>query len=146
MRELRDVQSPAQRAVAWQVGTWHGEEEGRFSEEIWTRQRGDALMGAFRMLVHDKPVLYEFIRLVPSNDSAVMEITHFTGAGVQWPNQPVVFRSIEIGDHRIVYEQDGVPGKTLVYELIGSRTMRVTLNDPEDKAPSVYEFERVKGE
>lgn len=136
----------------WMVGSWRGQgavgsyaSDAWSTQEVWTQVLAGELIGMFRMVYFAEPRVYEFMRLKTSPEGPlVMEITHFNGDGTIWPNQPVVFHSIEIGDDRIAYEQDGVPGKTLIYEQTGKNTMRITLNDPEDAAPSVFEFRRAK--
>lgn len=126
----------------WVAGHWiDAMATGRY-EEGWFGENGGAMVGAFRLIGSRGPIVYEFIRQVESDGRLVMEITHFNGDGTQWPNQPVVFRSTSIAPDKVVYEQDGVPGKVLTYEHTGKDTMRVTLADPGDAKPMVFEFRR----
>lgn len=140
--DRRAVMTDDAPAFHWVGGRWEDASgEGRF-EEWWMDERGLAMVGTFRLIGGRGPIVYEFMRVSSRDGRLVMEITHFDGGGRVWPNQPVVFRSTEIGADRIVFAQDGVAEKTLVYERTGKETMRVTLSDPADAAPSVFEFRR----
>ena len=126
----------------WVAGHWIDEKATGRYEEGWFGEKGGAMVGVFRLIGSKGPIVYEFIRQVEADGRLVMEITHFNGDGTQWPNQPVVFRSTSIETGKIVYEQDGVPGKVLTYEHTGKDTMRVTLVDPADARPMVFVFRR----
>jgi hypothetical protein len=146
----REAASPPPASTAavpsfhWVAGQWiDAAGTGRF-EEHWMAERGDAMIGVFRLIGRRGPIVYEFIRVAEADARVVMEITHFNGDGTVWPNQPVVFRSTALEDDRIVFAQDGVPDKVLTYERTGSDTMRVTLADPADAQPAVFEFRRVE--
>ncbi len=128
----------------WVAGHWEDASgDGRF-EEGWFGENGGAMVGVFRLIGKRGPIVYEFMRLTGTDGRLVMEITHFNGDGTRWPDQPVVFRSTVVRNERIEFALDGMANKTLVYERAGTDTMRVTLNDPEDAAPSVFEFRRKK--
>ena len=131
-------------AFHWVAGHWEDASGAHRFEEGWFAERGGAMVGAFQLIGKRGPMVYEFMRIASADDRIVMEITHFNGDGTQWPNQPVVFRSTDVRDDRIVLAQDGVPDKVLTYHRTGKDTMRVTLADPDDAAPSIFEFRRAK--
>ena len=131
-------------AFHWVAGHWEDASGAHRFEEGWFAERGGAMVGTFQLIGKRGPMVYEFMRVASADDRIEMQITHFGGDGTQWPNQPVVFRSTSVSDGRIVLAQDGVPDKVLTYERTGADTMRVTLADPDDAKPSIFEFRRAR--
>jgi len=70
--------------VAWLAGGWLGTGLGGVSEEVWSKPQGGIMMGAYRLIVKDKPVFYEMMWLTEMEGTLVLKLKHFHPNFVGW--------------------------------------------------------------
>jgi hypothetical protein len=95
--------------LAFLSGTWRGEHNGDFIEEVWSEAQGNAapaMMGMFRWLsAEGRPRMYEMLTISRENDETILRLRHFTSAMVAWEEKdaPVVLRLTESTRGRAVF-------------------------------------------
>lgn len=84
-------------AVGWMAGSWTGEMDGGIFEEHWMKPAGGSMVGMGRLVVKDKTVLIEFIKITETKDGLVMGVT---------PNgrTEVLFPCVKAGKDEAVFE------------------------------------------
>lgn len=101
-------------AFEFLVGTWRGEFNGEFVEEIWSAPHGNAMMGMFRWLNADKlSRMYELLTISREGDQTFLRLRHFTRAMHAWEemDKPVEMRLAEQTDGRAVFTIIGDEGR-----------------------------------
>ncbi|HRP63167.1 MAG TPA: DUF6265 family protein [Phycisphaerales bacterium] len=77
------------------TGTWQGEMNGEFVEEVWSQAEGGAMMGMFRWLhASGTPRMYELLTITRQGDDVYLRLRHFNAAMVAWEEKdaPVVLK------------------------------------------------------
>lgn len=80
---------------AFLTGTWQGEMNGEFVEEVWSEAQGGAMMGMFRWLhASGTPRMYELLTINRQGDDVFLRLRHFNAAMVAWEEKdaPVVLK------------------------------------------------------
>lgn len=108
--------------VAWLAGNWLGTGLGGVSEEIWSRPQGGVMMGAYRLIVKDKPVFYEMMMLTEKEGSLALRIKHFDPSFVGWEekDKSVDFKFVSKDGKRIYFSG-------LTFELVDSKNLKIYL-------------------
>lgn len=57
--------------LAWLAGTWCGDDDGTWNEEVWLAPRGGSLVGAHRDTRGDALRGFEYFRIVEDGDALV---------------------------------------------------------------------------
>lgn len=77
------------------TGTWQGEMNGEFVEEVWSQAQDGAMMGMFRWLhTSGTPRMYELLTITRQGDDVYLRLRHFNAAMVAWEEKdtPVVLK------------------------------------------------------
>lgn len=82
--------------LAWLAGRWEGEGLGGTMDEVWSEPVGGAMVGYFRLVRDGKPVFYEILTLLESENSVEMRLKHVNPDMTGWEekNGYVTFRLV----------------------------------------------------
>ncbi len=105
--------------LAFLAGTWRGEMDGEFVEEIWSEPapgKGETMMGMFRWLnAEGRPRMYEMLTLSHEEGETLLRLRHHTSKMVAWEEKetPVTLRLVEATHEpqRAVFETVAVDGR-----------------------------------
>jgi hypothetical protein len=70
--------------MSWLTGVWRGSGLGAYHEETWSVPRADVMMGMYRMIRDEVPVLFEFLLLRQTERSLVLQLKHFDSKFSGW--------------------------------------------------------------
>jgi hypothetical protein len=70
--------------AAWLIGRWQGEGFGGRLEEIWAAPAGRQMIGLFRLVKDDLPVLYELMLIEEFGGGLRYRVKHFNPDFVGW--------------------------------------------------------------
>ncbi len=130
--------------LAWIAGDWVGHEGDSFIQEQWSVPEGPNMIGMFRLIQAGKVGFYEFMTITRDSSATVLRIKHFDPGLVGWEEKAdsVVFRLVEIGDQRAIFEteKDGNPER-LVYERSQDEFV-ITLEKPAEKMRTPFRYKR----
>jgi len=134
---IRAADPPRVANLTWLAGTWKSPAgEKTPSEETWVAPTGGSMMGMFRMMPGGKPSLYEFLLIEDDADGVVMRFRHYRPGMVDVDKEPLILRSTETSDKRIVLEAQGNgPLKKIVYERESANRVVVTVDTTRESKP-----------
>ncbi len=91
--------------AAWLAGSWSGTGLGGISEEVWSKPAGGIMMGAYRLIKDEKPVFYEMMLLLETEDTLVLRLKHFHPNFVGWEekDKSVDFKFVKKDGDRIYF-------------------------------------------
>ncbi len=108
----------ALEAAAFLAGDWSSDGDGQFAEEIWSKPRGNAMMGAFRWHGDGgKPIMFEMLTITAepltrigegaeaTNLTLFLRLRHYTPRlnAKEPEDKPMTLRESERGKDRIVF-------------------------------------------
>lgn len=70
--------------ISWISGHWTGDALGGQFEETWNPPMGGEMLGMFKLVQGGKVAFYELLTIVPSGDSYVLRLKHFSKGLVGW--------------------------------------------------------------
>ena len=91
--------------LAWLAGAWHGDGLGGQVQETWTAPAGGTMMGSFKLVQEGKPSFYEFLLILPKEDSLVMKLKHFHPDFIGWEEKEdfVTFPLVKVGENEVFF-------------------------------------------
>lgn len=69
---------------AWLEGNWRGEWGPRVAEQVWLQPNAGLMLGVFRLIEGDKPLVIELFTMVQKPDGINFYLRHFTSELVPW--------------------------------------------------------------
>jgi len=130
--------------LGWLAGDWVGREGDSYIQEQWSVPQGKDMMGMFRLIQAGEVVFYEFMTLTRDASGTQLRIKHFDPGLVGWEEKAdsVVFRLVEAGDQRAVFEteKDGNPER-LVFER-SQNELVITLVKPAEDVRTPFRYQR----
>ncbi len=72
---------------SWMTGRWEGKGFGGVVEETWNPPLGGTMVGTFRHIKDNSPGFYEFLSLVPHENTIVYKVKHFNPDLVGWEDK-----------------------------------------------------------
>ena len=145
-----DQPSPAftMKNVAWFVGQWRSPASDKMlSEEHWSEPAGGAMIGMFRLVNGEKPVVYEFLLIEESADGVYMRLRHFKTAMAEVEKEPIRLKLIRASASEAVFENpDHEKPKRITYALAKPDQVVVSVETMRDgkKVTFPLKMERVK--
>lgn len=134
--------------LAWLEGTWRGQINGDYTEEVWTGATAGAMMGMFRQASEGRLRFYEFMIIVERDKNIELRIKHFDPDLIGWEDKDksTMFSLCELGDRQAVFlqESEGKP-RWLVFESASESELKIYFM-PQDDSPAkegAYHFRRV---
>jgi hypothetical protein len=134
--------------VGWFVGQWKSPgSEKLTSEEHWTEPAAGSMIGMFRMLNGEKPIIYEFLMIEEGSDGVFMRLRHFKTAMAEVEKEPIRFKLTKASATEAVFENpDNEKPKRITYRLDQPNQMSEVVETMRDGKPSVFtlKLERAK--
>ena len=80
---------PAARVadLSWLAGQWVGEGLGGSIDEVWSEPAAGSMVGYFRLVRDGKPVFYELLTLLESENSVEMRLKHANPDMTGWEDK-----------------------------------------------------------
>ena len=111
--QLASKSIPDLAELAWIGGHWKGTGMGGTFEETWNAPMAGSMMGMFKFVKDKKIEFYEFLTIVPENDSIILRLKHFDPALKGWEskNESVEFKFVSASKTELKF--DGIEFKKL---------------------------------
>ena len=132
--------------VAWFAGHWREKADKRLQEETWTDAAGGAMVGSFRLVVNDKPAIYEFLLIEENADGVFMLLRHFRSGMAELEQKPIKLKLVKANANNAVFENpDGDAPKRITYARNNEDALTVTVLTTRNGKPSTFvlNFKRV---
>ncbi|MFO0826766.1 MAG: DUF6265 family protein [Phycisphaerales bacterium] len=100
---------PPLDAVAFLAGTWRGDMDKDFAEEIWSTPRGSNMTGCFRWLGADgNPVVFEMLSINRESDAVRLRLRHFSPTLVakEDADKPITLKLAESAQDKAVFRAE----------------------------------------
>lgn len=92
--------------LSWLTGTWIGDHDGDYLEEIWSEPIGDTMMGVFRWVKDGKVWINEIVTITADPEGLVFRMRHFDRKMTAWEekDKPFYYPMKSIAPYEIVFE------------------------------------------
>jgi hypothetical protein len=133
--------------VAWFAGHWRSASDNALNEEQWSQPAGGAMMGMFRAVRNEKPVLYEFLLMEETNDGVFIRLRHFKAGMAELEKEPIRLKLTKASEREAVFENpDNEKPKRITYRQSKDEKLTVTVETTRDGKSTTFklEFDRVK--
>jgi len=139
------VGSAALESLRFLEGTWRGDRDGLWIEEVWTAPAGNGQMGVARVLRGADVLDYEAAILHQSEDMLVLHLRHYAAAAdrleQRGPKTP--YRLVKHGPEEAIFEAMGPDDvRRIAYRRDGDQ-LEVTLERAKG-APLQWRYARVR--
>jgi len=119
--------------LAFLQGTWCGETDGGFAEEVWSEPRSGTMLGMFRWLTaKGDPRVYEILAISHEGDEVLLRLRHFSAAMVAWEerDEPIEMRLDELEVDRASFTNRSDAGRLerYVFERTGENALRIDIH------------------
>jgi hypothetical protein len=140
-------------AADFLAGSWQGQFNGSFVEEVWSKPKGPAMMGAFRWDKPDgSPMMFEMLTITREGDATLLRLRHYTPTltAKEPQDKPQTLRATTTEPARLVFtpDKDAPTLRSITYARQGETlTITVDLASPEGAPPAkplVFTLNRVK--
>ncbi|WP_340077162.1 DUF6265 family protein [Leptobacterium sp. I13] len=93
--------------IQWMEGSWRGKAFGGITEEVWTPPLGGTMMGAFKLVVNNKPSFYELLILSEENETLMLRLKHFHANLMGWEekDKTVDFPLVKVTPNKVYFDQ-----------------------------------------
>ena len=127
--------------AAFLAGTWRGEMDGAFVEEMWSAPQGNNIVGTFRWLKKDgKPMLLEMLAITQDDGAVRLRLRRYMAAltAKEDADKPLTLKLSQVtavgGTNRAVFtaEKDAQDLKEVVYERKGDALAIDVVFQPEE--------------
>jgi hypothetical protein len=114
---------PAQKVPAvkltdfgWLEGRWRGDWGPRVAEQVWMAPKAGLMVGVFRLIEGDKPLVVELFSMVQKPDGINFYFRHFTSELVPWEKSDATVLNLTNADGmKIDFENpvNGMPKRSI---------------------------------
>jgi hypothetical protein len=137
---LAPVPSRTIDACGFLAGTWQGEMNGAFVEEIWSTPRGNNIVGTFRWLRADgTPAMLEMLAITQEASGLRLRLRHYSALlhAKEETDKPITLKLTENSPSHAVFaaEQDAGSLEQIVYR-VENDTLHITVEfaSPQDES------------
>ncbi len=134
--------------VAWFAGPWRSPaSEKMLAEEHWSEPAGGAMIGMFRLVNGEKPVIYEFLLMEETKDGVFMRLRHYKTAMADVDKEPIRLKLVKSSKSEAVFENpDNEKPKRITYALTKPDQVLVTVETTRDGKSVTFplKMERIK--
>lgn len=118
-------------ACAFLAGTWQGEMNGAFVEEIWSTPRGNNIVGTFRWLRQDgTPILFEMLAITQEASALRLRLRHYSALlhAKEDADKPITLKLTENSPTHAVFgaEQNAGSLAQIIYR-VENDTLKITV-------------------
>ncbi len=114
--------------LKWIAGHWEGEAMGGKFEETWNPPKGGTMVGMFKFIKDGHVNFYEFLTIVPKDETLVLRLKHFSSELVGWEEKD---KSIEFPLTSISEKEARFDGLTF-QNISPDRLLIVVMNQQKD--------------
>lgn len=132
---------------AWLAGSWQGEVQGSFVEELWSTPAGGGLMGMFRWMNGGRDgtlAMYELLSLEPGAEGPILWLRHFNPKLVGWEDKEgaIAFHLVAYkpGEATFDNRDPEKPARITYRREGGDRLISLLERKAQDGKPTVTEF------
>ena len=100
----------------WLEGRWRGDWGPRVAEQVWMAPRAGLMVGVFRLIEGDKPLVIELFSMVQKPDGINFYFRHFTSELVPWEkSDATVLNLANVDGKKIDFENpvNGMPKRSI---------------------------------
>jgi hypothetical protein len=120
-------------ALAWLSGSWSGEHDGGIIQEHWTLPTGGMMVGMSKLVIDDKAVFFEYLRIVRNSDGTIDYIAQPAG------KPPVKFRLTSSGPDTATFENPEHDDPKLIrYRRQGQHLQAATEGQAADGSRNIH--------
>ncbi|WP_373049297.1 DUF6265 family protein [Vulgatibacter sp.] len=136
--------SAALENLRFLTGTWRGERDGMFIEEVWTAPVGNSQLGVARVLEGPEPRDLEAAILHQSEDRLVLHLRHFGAVAdrLEERGAKTAWRLVRHGPAEAIFEPMGEEKVRRITYRRDGEALTVTL-DRAQAEPLVFRYQRV---
>jgi Domain of unknown function (DUF6265) len=101
---------------AWLEGRWRGDWGPRVAEQVWMAPKAGLMLGVFRLIEGDKPLVIELFSMVQTPDGINFYFRHFTPELVPWEkSEATVLNLTNVDGRKIDFENslNGMPKRSI---------------------------------
>jgi Domain of unknown function (DUF6265) len=96
--------------LGWLEGRWRGDWGPRVAEQVWMPPKAGLMLGVFRLIEGDKPLVIELFSMVQKTDGINFYLRHFTSELVPWEKSDATVLNLANVDGRKVDFENPVNG------------------------------------
>jgi hypothetical protein len=100
----------------WLEGRWRGDWGPRVAEQVWMAPKAGLMVGVFRLIEGDKPLVIELFSLVQKPDGINFYFRHFTSELVPWEKSEATLLNLaNVDGKKIDFENplNGMPKRSI---------------------------------
>jgi len=100
----------------WLEGRWRGDWGPRVAEQVWMPPKAGLMLGVFRLIEGDKPLVIELFSMVQRPDGINFYFRHFTPELVPWEkSEATVLNLTNVDGRKIEFENpvNGMPKRSI---------------------------------
>ena len=105
---------------AWLEGSWRGEWGPRVAEQLWLQPKAGLMLGVFRLIEGDKPLVIELFTIVQKPDGINFYLRHFTSELVPWEKSDATVLNLASADgKKLDFENaaNGMPKRAILTRI-----------------------------
>lgn len=119
--------------LSWLSGSWKGEHDGGVIEEHWMMPSGKSMSGMSRLVIGEKTVFFEGLRIIEKPDGT---IEYLAQPGGRCPPVPFTLTSVDVG--KAVFENPVHDNpKVITYTLGADGATLTAVTEGEEKGKPV---------
>lgn len=102
--------------LGWLEGRWRGDWGPRVAEQVWMAPKAGLMLGVFRLIEGDKPLVIELFSMVQEPDGINFYFRHFTPELVPWEkSEATVLNLTNVDGRKIDFENpvNGMPKRSI---------------------------------
>ncbi len=117
------LQKPAAAKLAdlgWLEGRWRGDWGPRIAEQVWMAPKAGSMLGVFRLIEGDTPLVIELFSMVQKPDGINFYFRHFTSELVPWEkSDATVLNLASMDGKKIDFENpvSGMPQRSILTRI-----------------------------
>jgi hypothetical protein len=104
----------------WLEGRWRGDWGPRVAEQVWMAPKAGLMLGVFRLIEGDKPLVIELFSMVQKPDGINFYFRHFTTELVPWEKSDATVLSLaNVDGKKIDFENplNGMPKRSILTRI-----------------------------
>lgn len=106
--------------LGWLEGRWRGDWGPRIAEQVWMAPKAGLMLGVFRLIEGDKPLVIELFSMVQRPDGINFYFRHFTSELVPWEKSDATMLNLASMDgKKIDFENpaSGMPQRSILTRI-----------------------------
>lgn len=135
-----EPKAPTINDLAWLAGSWAGEHDGGTIEEHWAAPKGNSMIGMSRLIIGQRTVFFEFLRIEQRADGSVVYLAQPKGR-----TPPVEFKATRLTPGEAVFENPEHDNPKLIRYTLKEGVLSAVTEGDEKGARQVHESVMSRG-